>query len=266
MMQACASTASACRSTVMARARGRACRSPWAVGRRDAAPLDVRHAHVSAAVRQRGRLDGRRRRIREARLRERRRVDPGPQHVRPRARRMARRQLARLVGRQSAVSLRGLRADAQSPQVVRDGRRHDVPLRHRRHRGSAEPRAQSRWRQGRAARRRRRDDSAVSARAPHRRAAHRFLARAVWAQAKRCSPASICRPSATRSRSTSRRRRCDARRIHWTKRRQSGSANTQSVAPRFGGLRNSGTSGAKLRAWKPPSPTTIATYCLPSTA
>ena len=45
-----------------------------------------------------------------------------------------------------------------------------------------------------------------------------------------------------------------------------GSANTHSVAPRFGGLRSSGTSGAKLRAWKPPSPTTIATYCLPSTA
>src|SRR5512146_995825 len=45
-----------------------------------------------------------------------------------------------------------------------------------------------------------------------------------------------------------------------------GKANTQTAEPRFGGLRNSGTSGAKLRAWKPPSPTTSAMYCLPSTA
>ncbi len=43
--------------------------------------------------------------------------------------------------------------------------RHDVPLRHGRHRGGTESRAQSGRRQGRARRRRRRDDSAVPARA-----------------------------------------------------------------------------------------------------
>src|SRR6185312_1304473 len=45
-----------------------------------------------------------------------------------------------------------------------------------------------------------------------------------------------------------------------------GKANTHTAEPRFGGLRNSGTSGAKLRAWNPPSPTTSAMYCLPFTA
>jgi adenylate cyclase len=64
----------------------------------------------------------------------------------------------------------------------------------------------------------------------------------------------------------SRPRQVVTRKRRQAERRQFGSANTHNVAPRFGGLRNSGTSGAKLRAWKPPSPTTIATYCLPSTA
>ena len=45
-----------------------------------------------------------------------------------------------------------------------------------------------------------------------------------------------------------------------------GNANTHTVEPRFGGLRSSGTRGAKLRAWNPPSPTTSARYCFPSTA
>ena len=58
----------------------------------------VRHAHVPADVRQGGRHDRRRRRLRRARLREHRRVDHGPQHVRPGARAVARRQHGRAGG------------------------------------------------------------------------------------------------------------------------------------------------------------------------
>ena len=71
-----------------------------------------------------------------------------------------------------------VRADAPRAQVVRDGGRHDVPFRDGRHRGSARACAQGCRRQGRARRRRRRDDPAVPARASHRRAAHRVRARA----------------------------------------------------------------------------------------
>ena len=85
----------------------------------------------------RRRHDRRRRRLRRARLRQHRRLDPRAQHVRPGARAVARRQLEGLVGRQSAVPHAGLRADPSPARTARDGGRHDVPLRHRRHPGRA---------------------------------------------------------------------------------------------------------------------------------
>ena len=75
--------------------------------------------------------------IHRARLRESRRLDHGPQHVRAGARRLARRFLEGLVGRGAALSCAGLRADAPCARAGDDAGRHGVPLRHRRHRGGA---------------------------------------------------------------------------------------------------------------------------------
>ena len=67
----------------------------------------VSDAHVPATMHGKdGRHDRHRRRLRRARLREHRRLDHGPQHVRPDPRPVARRRLEGLVGRQPAVPLR----------------------------------------------------------------------------------------------------------------------------------------------------------------
>ena len=113
-----------------------------------------RDAHVPADVWQRRRHDRHRRRLRGARLRQHRRVDPRPQHVRPGPRPVARRQLERLVGRQSAVPRARLRADASPARADHDGGRHDVPFRHRRHPRGAGARHRGGRRPGRPARRR----------------------------------------------------------------------------------------------------------------
>ena len=62
--------------------------------------------HVSADDRQGWRRDRRRRRFRARGVRQHRRLDPRPQHVRPGARAVAGRELEGLVGRHAAVSLR----------------------------------------------------------------------------------------------------------------------------------------------------------------
>ena len=95
--------------------------------------VGIPHTHLPADVRTGGRLDRHRRRDRGQGLRQHRRLDHGPQHVRAGARSLARRRLEGLVGRQPALSLRGLRADQPPARLVRDGRRHHLPLRHRRH-------------------------------------------------------------------------------------------------------------------------------------
>ena len=63
-------------------------------------------------------------------------------------RRLARRGLAGLVGRGSAVPPPGLRADPPRARSARDAGRHDVPLRDRRHRVRARARPGRRRRQG----------------------------------------------------------------------------------------------------------------------
>ena len=127
---------------------------------------------------------------------EHRRVDHGPQHVRPGPRPLARRQLEGMVGRRPAVPRAGLRATHHAAPVDRDGGRHDLPLRHRRHPGGAASAHARPPRQGRPARRRRRHDPPVPARRTDRRDAPRDLAGAARLAASRCSPASTCRRSA----------------------------------------------------------------------
>ena len=70
----------------------------------------------------------------------------------------------------------GLRADPPPAAAARDGRRHDVPFRHRRHRGGARAGRRRRRRQGRAGRRRRGDGAAVPAGGADRRDAPGGLA------------------------------------------------------------------------------------------
>ena len=65
---------------------------------------------------------------------ERRRDDHGPQHVRRHPRRVGRAPVGRLVGRGPALPRAGLRAHAPRARAARDAGRHDVSLRHRRHR------------------------------------------------------------------------------------------------------------------------------------
>ncbi|MFC5138629.1 dihydrofolate reductase family protein [Actinomycetospora rhizophila] len=72
---------------------------------------------------------GRRRRL-PRRGGEHRRDDHGSQHVRTRARRVARRELARVVGRGPAVPPRRVRPDPPRPALARDGRRHPLPRGH----------------------------------------------------------------------------------------------------------------------------------------
>ena len=79
-------------------------------------------------------------------------------------------------GEEPPYHVPGLRPDPSRAAAARDGRRHDLPLRHRRHRGGAGARAGGGRRQRRPRRRRRRDDPAISRRPADRRAARRDLA------------------------------------------------------------------------------------------
>ncbi len=112
---------------------------PLGVGGEELHRLVPAHAHVAEpCTAQRRRRDGRGRASSRPRGFERlRRLDPGPEHVRARPRSLARRELARLVGRGAAVPRAGLRADASRPRAAGHAGRHRVPLRHRRHRGGA---------------------------------------------------------------------------------------------------------------------------------
>ncbi|MEA2380482.1 MAG: hypothetical protein QOH72_453 [Solirubrobacteraceae bacterium] len=110
-------------------------------GRHAPAPVGVQDRQLAQPARRgRGRaqpgLDRRRGGRREGR-----RLHHGPQHVRPRPRRVGS-GMARLVGRGPAVPHAGLRPDQPSARVARDGGRHDVPLRHGRDR--VRPRAGAR--------------------------------------------------------------------------------------------------------------------------
>ena len=122
-------------------------------------------------------------------------VDHGPQHVRARTRRVARRKLEGMVGRQSALPLRCVCAHPPSARADRDGGRHHLPFRDRRHpRGTrtrdARPRTAATC--GSVAGSRRsgsicRRGSSTRCTLPCRRSSS--------APAKTCSPGSICRNS-----------------------------------------------------------------------
>ena len=84
--------------------------------------------------------------------------------------------LDRLVGSRPAVPPPGLRAHPPRPRSDRDGGRHHVPLRHRRHRVRARAGLRGGRRPGRPSRWRRRPRCASSSRRPGRRAAPRAIA------------------------------------------------------------------------------------------
>ncbi len=113
------------------------CDQPAGRRRRGPARVAGHHEDVQGAVpglgRRHGRPDGRRRRLRGARFREPRRLDPRPQHVRSGARAVARRQLEGMVGREPALPRAGVRAHAPRSRAHLDGGRNDLPLRDRRH-------------------------------------------------------------------------------------------------------------------------------------
>ncbi len=115
------------------RVRGRARpepREPARFRRRPASRLGLPDPDAPAdGLRGRRRDDGTRRRLRRARVRECRLLDPRPEHVRPGPRPVARRELERLVGRGPALPRPGLRPDAPRAASARDGGRNDVPLR-----------------------------------------------------------------------------------------------------------------------------------------
>ncbi len=142
--RSCASTPSPSRSTATAPARRRASSTRSASAAWRCTSGSSRPAPSSEMFGREGGSDRRRRRFRRARLRERRRLDPRPQHVRPDPRPLARRRLEGLVGRQPAVPRAGVRADAPPARADRDGGRHDVSLRHRRHPRGARARARPR--------------------------------------------------------------------------------------------------------------------------
>src|ERR1700704_5592270 len=133
-------------------------------------------------------------------------MDSRAQHVRAGTRRVAGRELEGLVGREPAVSLPGLRADAPSARAHRDGGRYHVSLRHRGHPRGARACARSGGRPRRAGRRRCRDDPGISAGGPHRRDASCGLARS--ARQRRTS-AGRARPA--RARLPRQRARSDAK-------------------------------------------------------
>ena len=106
--------------------------NPLGVGGPRAVRLVLPHAHLAADAR-------RRKTARRARTTTSRRKGfegfgawiLGPQHVRPRPRPVAGRELEGLVGRRAAVPHAGLRADAPRARAARDEGRHGVPVRHR---------------------------------------------------------------------------------------------------------------------------------------
>ena len=90
---------------------------------------------------------GYRQRLRSPVLRECRRLDTGSQHVRANSRSMERRFVERVVGRQSPVPHACLCAHASRAAYPHDGRRHHVPLRHRRTGGRSKESQRSSQRQ-----------------------------------------------------------------------------------------------------------------------
>ncbi len=78
--------------------------------RHGAAPMGICHPHVPRDARKAKAVQPASTTISRARVRQHRRVDPGPQHVRAGPRTLARRHLEGLVGRQPALSHAGLRA------------------------------------------------------------------------------------------------------------------------------------------------------------
>ena len=177
-------------------------------GRRKPARVDVRHPHLGAHAGPRRRRDRHRRRL------TRRAAWPASARGSWAATCSARirgpwpdENLEGLVGRRAAVPLPGVRADAPCAAAARDGRRHDLPLRHRRHRCRTDSRTRSGRRRRHPARRRRRRRSArPCARGWSMRCISRSR-RCCSARAKPCSPVSTCRRSATDAPSTQRPRR-----------------------------------------------------------
>ena len=188
------------------RARSRASRTRSGIGGDAPARVGVRARGVAAAARTRGRRGEREHRGRRGVARQHRRHDHGPQHVRrPSGPVGSGEALERLVGSQSAVSSPGVRADAPRARAARARGRHDLHVRHRRHRGGARAGAAGGAGAGRGARR-------VARASPQRTCAPAWWTR--WRSAsRRCSSAAAsgCSTASAPSRHWSSRRPCARR-------------------------------------------------------
>ena len=163
----------------------------------------VPDAHLPGDVRQGRRHDRRRRRFRRARLR--RTSAPGSSAATCSARCAGRGRTTRWKGwwgDEPAVPRAGVRAHASRARADRDGGRHDVPLRHRRHPRRARARAK-------AAAGGKDVGSAAAPRRSGSTCAPAWSTRCTWpsrrccsARASSCSPASTCRRSAIAASST----------------------------------------------------------------
>ena len=120
--------------------------------RRGAPRMGAPARSLARAARRRRRRGQRQHAGRRRLVGERRRSHHGPEHVRWRPRPLGRASVAGLVGRRPALPSPGLRAHAPRPRSAGAAGRHDVPLRHRRHRVRARAGQGRCRRQGRVAR------------------------------------------------------------------------------------------------------------------